>query len=75
MGYQTLCYAFYADDLILMAENENDLKVQMQALGSYIEKWNMEINPKKSKVMIFNDPKKKRDRSFQHNKSIQYSHY
>ena len=55
-----LCAMLYADDLILMAENENDLKLQMQALGSYIEKWNMEINPKKSKVMIFNDQKKKR---------------
>ena len=66
----------YADDLILMAENENDLKLQMQASGRYIEKWNMEINPKKSKVMIFNDPKKKkRERSFQHNKSTQYSRY
>ena len=54
-----LCAMLYADDLILMAENENDLKLQMQALGSCIEKWNMEINPKKSKVMIFNDKKKK----------------
>ena len=56
-----LCAMLYADDLILMAENENDLKLQMQALGSYIEKWNMEINPKKSKVMIFNDPKKRKE--------------
>ena len=57
-----LCAMLYEDDLILMAENENDLKLQMQALGSYIEKWNMEINPKKSKVMIFNDQKKKEKR-------------
>ena len=41
-----LCAMLYADDLILMPENENDLKLQMQALGSYIEKWNMEINKK-----------------------------
>ena len=48
-----LCAMLYADDLILMAENENDLKLQMQALGSYIEKWNMEINPKKIKSNDF----------------------
>ena len=33
-----LCAMLYVDDLILMAKNENDFKLQMQALGSYIEK-------------------------------------
>ena len=37
----------YADDLILLAESENDLKLQMEILGKYTIKWNMEINPKK----------------------------
>ena len=40
-----LCALLYADDLILLAENENDLKKQMQALGNYANKWNLEINP------------------------------
>ena len=44
-----LCVMLYADDPIIVTENENDLKLQMQALGSYIEKWNMGINPKNPK--------------------------
>ena len=55
-----LCAMLYADDLILLAESENDLELQMEILGKYKIEWNMEINPKKSKVMIFNDPKKKK---------------
>ena len=54
----------YADDLILLAESENSLKLQMEIPGKYTIKWNMEINPKKSKVMIFNDPKKRKDEEF-----------
>ena len=44
----------YADDLVLVAESEEDLKLQMRILGSYSDKFEMEINAKKTKVMIFN---------------------
>ena len=44
----------YADDLALIAESEEDLKLQMRILGSYSDEFEMEINPKKTKVMIFN---------------------
>ena len=57
-----MCAFLYADDLILLAENEFDLKLQMQALGNYTTKWNMEINSDKTKVMIFNDPKKRKEK-------------
>ena len=53
-----LCALLYADDLILSAENENDVKKQMQALGNYANEWNLELSPVKSKVMIFNDQKR-----------------
>ena len=53
-----LCAMLYADDLILLAENEYDLKLQMDILGNYTIKWGMEINPGKTKVMIFKDPMK-----------------
>ena len=48
----------YADDLVLIAESEEDLKLQMRILGSYADDFEMEINPKKTKVMIFNDKSK-----------------
>ena len=50
----------YADDLILLAENEYDLKLQMDILGNYTTKWGMKINPSKTKVMIFNDAMKRK---------------
>ena len=59
-----LCAMLYADDLILLSENEDDLKLQIASLGNYATKWKMEINPEKSKVMIFNDPKKGKRRIY-----------
>ena len=53
----------YADDFILLSENEDDLKkLQIASLGNYVTKWKMEINPEKSKVTIFNDQKKEKKR-------------
>ena len=54
----------YADDLILLFENENDLKLQKVSLGNYVTKWKMEINSGKSKAMIFNDMKKGKRRIY-----------
>ena len=38
----------YADDLVLIAESEEDLKLQMRIPGSYSDDFEMEINPKKT---------------------------
>ena len=51
----------YADDLILLAQSEHDLKLQMKTLGNYTNRWDMEINSSKTKVMAFNDPKKRKE--------------
>ena len=50
-----ICSLLYADDLILISTDENDLKIQMGLLGKYAAKYNMEINHKKTKVMTYND--------------------
>ena len=57
-----LCAMLYADGLILLSENEDDLKLQIASLGNYATKWKLEINPEKSKVMIFNDLKKRKEK-------------
>ena len=44
----------YADDLILLSESEKGLQKQIDKVGEYCEKWKLEINVKKTKVMIFN---------------------
>ena len=51
----------YADDLILIAESELDLKLQMKTLRNYTNRWDMEINSRKKKVMVFHDPKKRKE--------------
>ena len=38
----------------------------MQALGNYTTKWNMEINSDKTKVMIFSDPEKRKEKDLFH---------
>ena len=48
----------YADDLILLAESEHDFQTQMNSLGTYANIFQMEVNQKKTKVMIFDKPVK-----------------
>ena len=48
----------YADDLILLAESEHDLQTQMNSLGTYANIFQMEVNQRKTKVMIFDKPAK-----------------
>ena len=38
----------------------------MDTLGNYTTKWSMEINPSKTKIMIFNDPMKRKENEIFH---------
>ena len=51
----------YADDLVLLSEDEKGLQNCLQKLHNYTQKWGLSINQKKTKVMIFqnNGPKEK----------------
>ena len=44
----------YADDLILLADSEKGLQKQIDKIEKYCEKWKLEINTKKTKIMVFN---------------------
>ena len=46
-----ICAMLYADDLILLAESEQDLQTQMNSLGTYADIFQMEVNQKKTKVL------------------------
>ena len=50
-----ICSLLYADDVILISNSEEDLKVQMRILGNYALEYKMEINSKKTKVIVYND--------------------
>ena len=44
----------YADDLIIIFESKEGLQKQIGKLENYCTKWRIQINEKKTKVMIFN---------------------
>ena len=44
----------YADDLVMLTETEEQLQKNMNLLNEYCKSWNLEINLKKTKTMVFN---------------------
>lgn len=46
-----LCVLLYADDLVLLAENEYDLQKLLDIVKAWCVKWRLEVNPKKTKVL------------------------
>lgn len=45
----------YADDIVLLAEDGSSLHAMLQVLAEVTQQWGMEINYKKTKIMVF-DP-------------------
>ena len=44
----------YADDLIVLSETESGLQKQLDKISVYCEKWKLELNTQKTKIMNFN---------------------
>ena len=49
-----LYHLLYTDDLILMSSSPEGLQNSLNALGTYCQAWELTVNIKKRKVMIFN---------------------
>lgn len=43
----------YADDIVLLAEDENEIKSMIGRLEKYVEKKKLEVNIDKTKIMRF----------------------
>lgn len=43
----------YADDMVLVAENEEEMRSMMGRLEEYLSKKNLELNAKKTKMVRF----------------------
>ena len=55
----------YADDLIILSRSKLGLQICLNVLSSYCETWMLKINPKKTKIMIFQKrPRKSTDINF-----------
>ena len=59
--YIRLLVLLYADDTILLANTRCNLQKSLDALKSYCQKWKLEVNPSKTKVVIFHSRKNPRD--------------
>ena len=54
----------YADDLIILSQSKVGLQNCLNTLSSYCNPWMLKINPKKTKIIIFQKCKRKCDSSF-----------
>ena len=52
-GYLKLVVLLYADDTVLCAESEEELQQLLNEFQSYCVRWKLNVNPEKSKIVIF----------------------
>ena len=50
----------YADDIVLLAENELNLQRQMDILNTWCNKWRLNVNLTKSEIIHFRKTRKKK---------------
>ena len=51
--YIKLYALLYADDTILLSESPGDLQSMLDSLNNYCEKWKLQVNTSKTKIVIF----------------------
>ena len=58
----------YTDDIALIADTSAELQRKLKALESFCEKWGMEVNLVKTKIIVFrNGGKLSSKEKFSHN--------
>ena len=55
-GDEQLSLLMYADDMVLLCENEADLQCMLNVLYGWCQKWGMCINNEKTKIVHFRNP-------------------
>lgn len=53
MGGKRVFTLTYADDLVIMAEEEEELRSMIERVEEYLDRKNLEVNVSKTKVMKF----------------------
>ena len=54
-SYLRIIVLLYADDTVLFAESEEELKTLLNDFWKYCNDWKLTINPEKSKIMVFGE--------------------
>ena len=57
----------YADDTLILANNENELQLALNAVSDYCKLWLLQVNSSKTKVVIFSKGKVRKHKSFKFN--------
>ena len=57
---ELICVLLYADDVVLLAETEEDLQILLDIVSLWCKKWRLEVNLSKTKVMHVRRPSTRR---------------
>ena len=70
-NYIQLLVLLYADDTILMADSKEKLQTGLDVMLRYCDKWKLQINVNKTKVMIFHSRRNNRDKLYLNEQEIE----
>jgi hypothetical protein len=59
VGREKVWNLTFADDLVIVAKSEREMKEMMRSRGKYVRKKNLEVNVEKMKMMVSSKRKKK----------------
>jgi hypothetical protein len=59
VGREKVWNLTFADDLVVVAKSEREMKEMMRSRGKYVRKKNLEVNVEKMKMMVSSKRKKK----------------
>ena len=60
MGDETLSMLLYADDIVMVARNEQEMQILLDKLHDWCRRWRVLINTDKSKVVHFRNGRRER---------------
>ncbi|KAJ3632437.1 hypothetical protein MTP99_009448 [Tenebrio molitor] len=63
VGREKVWSLAFADDMVIVAKSEREMKEMMRNLGKYVRKKKLEVNVEKTKIMVFNKRKRKNEES------------
>ena len=62
--YLKLWVILYADDTVLLSDNKDDLQLALNVFSNYCLQWKLQVNIKKTKIVVFSKGRKQRNMTF-----------
>jgi hypothetical protein len=59
VGREKVWSLAFVDELVIVAKSEREMKEMVKSLGKYVRKKKLEVNVEKTKIMVFNERKRK----------------